>query len=129
MIVGCLCASRREPVRSKPVYVNRRGEPAHPAAKPGLAALLANAWRRRAGRPLSNMILSMTNERPVRRRYPQLGVYQNANVAERGNGRGGRASNLNFPFRLSINFYRIFYRQLSGVTKRSIRGREERRAV
>jgi hypothetical protein len=39
------------------------------------------------------------------------------------------SSNLNYPFRLLINFYRLFWSQLSGKSNRSIRGGGERRSL
>jgi hypothetical protein len=40
-------------------------------------------------------------------------------------GRSAKPGNLNYPFRLSINIYRLSLRQLSGSTNRSIRGAAE----
>jgi hypothetical protein len=47
--------------------------------------------------------------------------------AFRASARSGFGGNLNFSFRLSIKFYRLSWRQLSGVTNRLMRGSEEPR--
>jgi len=54
----------------------------------------------------------------------RFGCLRGANPS---NGALDERGNLNYPFRLSINFYRLSLRQLSGSTTRSIRGGGERR--